>query len=537
VNLYNEFRESIGETMKSVSIFLIILFSLVLVMSTISCNSDDVDSEHIDIDTDQQNAQNVNADGDVRDKTTEETSTMTPLADPVPDIIFFNGNVVTMDPDFPQAEALAVRGEDILAVGSNDEIQALSGPETKMINLGNRALLPGFVDPHNHILTYDKSTLEDQQQLALEGGTTTIGDAAVSPDKLDRLMEELEYTELRVRTSLYLMYNAKCSPFDGSWLLDYPPVLDPNEMLRFPGIKIFGDKGYYSNCGFGAMSIELPTELVAKFGGDPYGDLLLSVEELTEVISKHQDLGYQVIIHATGDRTVEAVLDAIEAALDGQPNTYRHRIEHNDFIRPELLTRYGEIGVVPLMRGRSWYPVCWLNTDNGIHFYGEIVHPWFYVHRSLIDANPGLPIAWHSDGMTQKYPIRDLYFLVTRKEINEDGVTVCEPPDWFAEQAITVEEALKLMTINAAYALFMEEKIGSLETDKFADLIILSDNPLTIDPDSLKDLEVLMTMVGGNVEYCKSGYEYLCPLKEEIAEVEEVLVEEEKPTIKLADCQ
>ncbi len=84
-------------------------------------------------------------------------------------------------------------------------------------------------------------------------------------------------------------------------------------------------------------------------------------------------------------------------------------------------------------------------------------------------------------------------------------------PDWLAAKAITVEEALRIMTINGAYALFMEEKIGSLKPGKYADLVILSENPLTIPPDSLIDLQVLLTMVGGNVEYCSPGYEDLCP--------------------------
>ena len=441
----------------------------------------------------------------------ETAPSLTSTSGSMPTVVFFNGQVITMDPNLPKAEALAVLGEDILAIGTNEEIQALSGSETRVIDLGGKTILPGFVDPHTHTLTYGGLTLEEAQQITLEGGTTTVGAAAISPDRLNNLMQQLESTKLRIRTSLYLTYNLKCSPLDGTWLLEYPPMLDTNEMIRFPGIKIFGDKGYMA-CGLGAMSVELPPELVAERGGGPYGDLILSLEEMTQVIAKHQALGYQVIIHATGDRTVETALDAIEAALAGKPNTFRHRIEHNDFVRPELLSRYGEIGIVPIIRGRSWSPVCSLNENDGVHWFGESVHPWFYLHRSLLDANPGLPIAWHSDGAsTTKHPIRDLYFLVTRKEISGDGVTACEPPDWFVAEAITVEEALRLMTINAAYALFIDEKVGSLMPGKFADLIILSDNPLTVDPDSLIDLAVLMTMVGGRVEYCQVGYETLCP--------------------------
>ena len=412
-----------------------------------------------------------------------------------------------METDLPQAEALAILGGDILAVGSNETILALSGPETQVIDLGGRALLPGFVDPHTHFLVNSAYSLEEGQQYTLEGGTTTIGDPAMGPERLNNFLLALESTDLRIRTSLYLAYNHKCLLFDGVWHLDYPPILDPTQMLRFPGIKIFGEKGG-SPCGLMAMSVALPPELVAERGGGPYGDLILSEEEMTQVIAEHQALGYQVVIHARGDRTVETALDAIEAALAGQPNTFRHRIEHNDFVRPELLSRYGEIGTVPTIRGRP--SACRLNDNGGEHVFGQSVHPWYYLHRSLLDANPGLPVAWHSDDVPVfRGPITGLYHLVTRKEFSRDGMTICEPPGWYAGEAITVEEALRLMTINGAYALFMEEKVGSLKPGKFADLIILSENPLTIDPDSLIDLEVLMTMVGGRVEHCAEGHEAL----------------------------
>ena len=142
---------------------------------------------------------------------------------------------------------------------------------------------------------------------------------------------------------------------------------------------------------------------------------------------------------------------------------------------------------------------------------GPTTRSWFTPWRSLLDTNPGLRVVWQSDlpwwGLG---PIPGLYSLVTRNQISLDGV-FCKAPDWMLNEAITVEEALRIMTIEAAYALFMEEKVGSLKPGKFADLVVLSENPLTVDSDSLIDLEVLMTMVGGQVEYCGSDHETLCP--------------------------
>ena len=86
--------------------------------------------------------------------------------------------------------------------------------------------------------------------------------------------------------------------------------------------------------------------------------------------------------------------------------------------------------------------------------------------------------------------------------IAPDGVTICEPPDWLAETTITVQEGIQMMTTGAAFSIFREEEVGSLESGKFADLIVVSSHPLSVDPNDIKDIKVLLTMVGGKVEYC-----------------------------------
>ena len=100
--------------------------------------------------------------------------------------------------------------------------------------------------------------------------------------------------------------------------------------------------------------------------------------------------------------------------------------------------------------------------------------------------------------------------MVTRAEVAEDG-SLCRPADWLAAHAITVEEALPMMTINSAFVLHRDDEVGSLETGKLADIILISANPLSVDPYEIKDIFPLMTMVGGNTEFCLDWADAFCP--------------------------
>ncbi|NIN68752.1 MAG: amidohydrolase family protein, partial [Anaerolineae bacterium] len=199
------------------------------------------------------------------------------------------------------------------------------------------------------------------------------------------------------------------------------------------------------------------------------------------VVADLQARGYQAAIHALGDRAIDQALVAIAAALDGQPNTLRHRIEHNTVLRPDMMVRYSEIGIIPVIFG--YFPTCASLGGSSKFRYATPVEyrTWTWPWRELLDANPGLPIAWHGDDppMPPLDPLIDLYGFATRRQIAEDG-SICEPPDWLAANTITVEEALRLMTTGSAYALFREKEVGSLAPGKLADLIVLSQNPVTV---------------------------------------------------------
>ncbi|HJX39588.1 MAG TPA: amidohydrolase family protein [Anaerolineae bacterium] len=426
-----------------------------------------------------------------------------------PHVVFHNGSILTIESGQPTAQAVAIRDGRILAVGGDEDILALQGPDTGVVDLQGSALMPGFVDAHTHLFDnagHYGADLGTVQELALTNGITTLADMFVTPALLEDMQALAQAGRLRVRTSLYLVYSDNCGEVMGDWYREHAPTRVPGEMLRIGGVKVFSDGG---SCNAPAVSFEYPN-------GVGQGDLYFTQEEMDRIVAGVHADGYQLAIHALGDRAIEQVQSAIAAALDGQPNTMRHRIEHNAVLRPDLMPRYSEIGIVPLIFGL--YPICGGPGAGGQYRFTVPVEyqTWEWPWRELLDANPGLPIAWHGDDppVPPLGPLLDLWGFVTRGGIAEDG-SVCEPPDWFAANAITVEEALRLMTMGSAYALFRDDEVGSLKPGKFADVIILSEDPLTVDPDRIKDIQVLMTMVGGRVEYCASGFEALCPVLEE----------------------
>ena len=433
------------------------------------------------------------------------TATATPVPIEPAEVIFTDGDILTMDPANPAGQAIAIRGNTILAVGSNEEINRFRDENTAVVSLGGLTLMPGFVDAHSHL--FGDQLLRDQdplpnQQMAIEHGVTTTAELFVDSVILNKLKALADAGKLRMRVNIYLIYTTGCGDLVDDWWKAYPPNQPIAPNLHIRGVKIFSDGG---SCKAPAMSVEYP--------GGGKGDLFFTQEQLNQMVAEVHEAGFQAAIHALGDRALEQVQNAIAAVLNGQPNMSRHRIEHNATIRPELLPRYGEIGIVPTIFGT--YSTCIRTTGESTKFkyvlseeYGLWDWPW----RALVDANPNLPIAWHADYPVFGHidPIYSMWGLVTRKQVNTDG-SICNPPDWLKAGALRIEEVLPMMTVNSAYALFFEEQIGSLEAGKLADLVILSENPLRVESDRLKEIRVLTTMIDGKVEYCTAGFEYLCP--------------------------
>ncbi len=471
----------------------------------------------------------------------EELIAATPIPYPVnPTVIFYNGEVLTMEDisPMPTHQAIAIQHARIVAVGSDADILDLRRSTTVVIDLGGRTLMPGFVEGHSHVLHFAYRHSLDRKQaayVALRYGITTLNEMLVDQADIDWLLWAEENEILPLRVNAFLAYNspyldrpaeieetaAECP----EWSLDIDPILDARRRLRIPGIKIFIDGIGSSGRGCPALTDPYPEEFQAT---DDFtncynenGDLYLSQFETNCIVAEAQARGYRVAFHAMGDRGIDVALTAIENALAGESNArYRHAIHHNSLLRDDQMERYASSYILASVR--AYFDTC--DQDNYPNlYYGPDRAPWAGNRYALLDkeirAFSEGDFAWGSEPgdltrSNQLNPLVNLYGLVTRKKscyVEGRPNFTAEPAPWLHPDAISVEEALRMLTIDAAYSVSLEHAIGTLEVGKFADLIILSGNPLTIDPDNILNLEVWMTMVDGKRVYCASGHEDICP--------------------------
>jgi len=434
-------------------------------------------------------------------------------------IIFHNGTVLTIDEQNNVFEAIAIQGNQILAVGDNADILTYQGDNTILIDLQGRTLMPGFADGHNHIFSQrtGRENFDEAQDYVLQHGYTSMTEMASDGDFTEDMINAEETGKFRFRLNVFPMYTwPDLTPegetqYAGMWYPEHGPILEHDRMVRIPGIKVFTDGGAGPGCR--AMSEPWPEELQATDSFkincfSEYGDLYYEQDQLNQIVADAQAAGFRVSFHAGGDRAIEMVLNAIEYALNGQPNDqYRHQIQHSLFIREDLLDRYIELDIISSLRGHFHscysygYDWEWLTRKYTLPGLG--VHAYLETDTIL---NPG-------DIYRPLDPFINMWALVTRKQMDQNNIgNICDPPPGVTtNNAITIEMALRMMTIEPAYAVSQEDYLGSLEPGKFADVVVLAENPLTLPSDELMNNEVLMTMVGGNTAYCAPGQAAFCP--------------------------
>ena len=410
-----------------------------------------------------------------------------PTAPVQPDLILHGGVVVTMDG--PVQEAVAVRGDRIMAVGSDAEVLSLRGPDTRLLDLDGHALLPGFIDSHAHWIgdraLADHETAEEAMEAALRSGWTSISELFVNQARLDALQELDAAGGLRLRVNAYLPLSWRDERF-GDWYRAYEPGQEFSSRLRVAGVKVFMDNG--PGIGYADRNYWFPQE------------------ELDDLLTQAHAAGFQLAVHAIVDNAIDTVLNSFEKVLGEGPDQYRPRIEHAVMLRDDQLTRMRRLGVVASIQ-LSWFNSDWTEEilqDPGLE-WAHLVARW----RDLLDAGVhaigGTDHPWTLSSTTVGPSMKAIQEVVTR--VGEQGLP---PPSWMLKQRITVDQALRLLTIDAAYGTFQEDEKGSIVPGKLADFVVLSQNPLAVPEMALRDIEVLVTMVGGRAEHCASAYAEWC---------------------------
>jgi predicted amidohydrolase YtcJ len=441
------------------------------------------------------------------------------LSAPLPDAIYYNGVILTMEGD-AQAQALSTLGERILEVGSDAALLSRRAPWTRLVNLGGKTLMPGFVDGHSHTLRWPERqgrTLDEAIQLCLSYGLTSVTEMSGDDESLDALFAAEEEGRLRLRVNVFPSYDAPYLDEEGHWVYlgtwfeEHGPIRDPERRLRIPGVKIFTD-GAGGVPGRGCAAMTDPFSNIAQdptfwdFCFHANGDLYLSQTELNAAVAMLQGKGYSVSFHAMGDRAIETALNAVESALAGESNDlYRHQIQHSTLLRPDQAQRYQRLGM--LAEVGSGLGTC--DQDYYLERLGAQRYTWAANRWALfglgVHAYSAQDFAWDSNPYTaeaaQRFSRpRMIWALVTRQQWRPDGPP-CQPAPWVTTWPVTVRQALRWLTIEAAYAVGQENYLGSLKPGKFADMVILSANPLNVPVEALPDLRVLTTIVGGKVEY------------------------------------
>ena len=525
------------------------------------------------------------------------------------DSIFVNGNIATMNANRSTVKALAVKNGLILSIGGDDDIRALAGENTQVINLKGRTVTPGLIDAHCHLSACGLlggayvdiswpgiNTIEEMQARVSERiaqtppGEWVLGAGWLTydgryPNKHDidpiapnhPVMLINQGGHLAAVNSLALemagVTSSTPDPVNGRFLretgsnepdgtiMNHPAMdvfrrLWPDDMLdqqvmedsiltpqaRFAsyGVTSFQDvytrgmdrmlayfdigrrkqmtlRGQVMNVleyfqeldgriaeieamryeddfmHFAGGKCQVDGAGEASFTHEPHNGIAWNLtiwkpDELKQVVGAFHDSGYQVALHAFGDAAVDMALDAIEAAMNANPRPDpRHRIEHSVLNSESAFQRQKDLGVTLSIQPQMIRAF----GDGAERIWGSERLQRMIPIRTWLDM--GIPLALSSDAPSMPWwePQATLAGSLIRLTMTGKPVS----PD----QAMTIDEALYAHTMGGAYADFAEDKKGSLEPGKFADLAVWHDDPYSVKPAELLNVTVDMTMVAGKI--------------------------------------
>jgi predicted amidohydrolase YtcJ len=411
-------------------------------------------------------------------------------------VILRGGPILTVDDANSVGEALALRGSTILEVGSLTEVKRHYVPGAEIVDLQGHAVLPGFVEPHVHVL----------QSALADAGIAADATAGLFKEDPDRLAEIVARTlcdfAMRGCTTVYDTGIGALGGVAEHELLrslarapDAPVRLRgafAPELAASLGAAPGGGDERYDVVGIAYRADGSIEDFTAALG-EPYlngrGTGRLDYEEdvLREQLRAWHDAGWQLVVHSSGDRATEQVLRCYEAVLaQAPPVRGPHRIEHFTVTRDEQLARAAVLGLSVS------------HTINHIYYRGQAFRDHVLgperaarIHSLRRDLEHGLWSSCHSGSPDCPVdPCLSLRTATTR--LMRDSDDVLGP-----FQQLTLEEALRTVTCNPARQVLLGDRVGSLRPGMLADLVVLDHDPREVPPERLHELRVLETWLGG----------------------------------------
>lgn len=325
-----------------------------------------------------------------------------------------------------------------------------------------------------------------QLQLALRDlaalGITSFHDAGASED--DIALFESFMNAGALTTRVYVMITGSDPDMLAGWMQRGPLIGAGEHRLTVRSVKLVADGALGSR---GAW-------LLAPYTDRPghTGLPTLPIADISDISHLAYRNGFQVAVHAIGDRANREVLNVFDALFDGRDRSVRYRIEHAQHIDPEDVPRFSQLGVIPSVQGIH------MSSDRpwAIDRLGrQRIESGAYVWRDLIDS--GAILVNGSDVPVEPAsPFASFYALVTRQTLAGEPEGGFEP-----RQKVSRQEALRAYTLNAAYAAFEERIKGSITPGKLADFVVLDRDIMTIPENEILSTRVLTTYVAGEAVY------------------------------------
>ncbi len=270
-----------------------------------------------------------------------------------------------------------------------------------------------------------------------------------------------------------------------------------SESIRPNYVKIFSDGGPNSHT----------SALLEPYANNPdsYGDANMTVEEFAEAFKMFDDWGVGLHVHSSGDGSIRRVVDALEMMKEANGDSgVRHKIAHNMMIHPDELRRIAAMKDVNIdFSPPMWYP----HFGGKVTFepaMGEARYAKIFPVKTALELE-GLHVGQGSDWLTAN-PTPNPFIAIEGFVTRESPFDPNMPGTLGAEQAITLEKAIAICTIEGAWVLGVEDEFGSLEVGKFADMIVLDQNLFEIDAKDIYGTQVMQAIVGGNVVYDRSAH-------------------------------